>query len=200
MKSPRRHPSRISLFVMATAGACTPAAAIGAQIVYTHASSAIGTLDGEALNGGAEVDFVISAVANTEAIQQADADTLYVDHISASISIEGIGEFDFLTPTRTFTSSGVIVGFGHAGVDGLDLLNGPQVAVFNDWALDTDIGPVGGVGGVFQWEVAPVMTTGGVLAFLDGGDFVTFTARVIPAPSGSLALLGCSALLVRRRH
>lgn len=175
-------------------------AASSAPIEFIHEATGGGFLGGENFGLTAPVRFVITAVGNT-----ADRVDMgfgyYINHTSASIWIDGLGTYNFLTPTRTFVNTdGSMVGFSRANLDGLDLCNGPINAVFNAWDMTTSIGPVSGDGGVLQWTDGDIFVEGGlVLDMIAGETQVTFTATVVPAPA-SLALLGLVAAGARRRR
>ncbi|MCL4219753.1 MAG: PEP-CTERM sorting domain-containing protein [Phycisphaerales bacterium] len=175
-------------------------AASAAPIEFTHEGTGGGFLDGENFGLTAPVHFVITAVGNT-----ADRVNMgfgyYIDHTSASIWIEGVGTYDFLTPTRTFVNNdGQLVGFSRAGLDGADLFNGPVSGVFAAWDMTTSIGPISGDGSVLQWTFGDILVGNGlVLNMISGDTPVTFTAKVVPAPA-SLALLGLGVVAARRRR
>lgn len=178
-----------------------PSFAAAVPILLTHEGNGAGTIGGTAF---ANTSFVISAVGDTDNRVEIDFDTFAIEHDSASISIDGVGEFSFTTPTRTFVNDD-LVGFSRSsggGLGGEDLFNGPSVPALSPYVLLTSIGPVPGSGNLLQWDSVPNITTsGGVLNFDDmGGINSTFTARVVPEPaSGILAVVASLVIALRRR-
>ena len=164
-------------------------------IEFTHTAAANGTgngtLDGIAFGG---VGFTITATGDTD--DRASFGTGYfIDHVSASISIPSVGDFTFITPTRTFVNNALeLVGFSLAGDSGADLFTGPTDAAFKAWAMLTPIGPINGDGELLQWTAASVVTSGGVLVFDDdfrNAQFRASVERVVVVPEpGMLSLLG----------
>lgn len=169
-------------------------------LTFTHEGTGSGTLDGELFPA---LDFVITATGDTgDRLSLGIGNGWWINHISASISIDGLGDFDFLTGTRTFVNNdSSTVGFSRANPeeDGWDLFNGPTDAVFNTWDMLGPIGPISGLGHLFQWGVFPqINTTEGILFFDDDSEVgATFTAT--PEP-GTMVLLGLGGLMLRRKH
>lgn len=172
------------------------APSFAAPISFVHHSSgaggASGSLNGVAFNG---VSFTITAEGDTAA-RESFAEGFFIDHISASISIPSVGDFDFITPTRTFVNNtNQIVGFSLAGITGADLFNGPTDAALGTWDMLKSLqGTVTGTGELLQWAGANVQTSGGVLIFNDSDRNAQFRSEVraviaVPEP-GVLALLG----------
>jgi hypothetical protein len=136
--------------------------------------------------------FTIRATGDTSA-RQPFSGGFSIANISADITIEGLDDFTFVTPTRFFVNQvSMIVGF--ARINGSDLWDGPLNAQFGTWDMLTSIGPISGNGALNQWTSPPVITSGGLLAFNTGGSSATFQATVgsatpIPEP-GTLILFG----------
>lgn len=161
-------------------------------ITFTHQGVGSGTINGTPFSS---TSFIITAVGNTSN-RQPFGGGFFIDHESAMISITGVGTFTFTSGTRTFVNNSVqIVGFSRAGVDGIDLFNGPISPLFAAWDMLSPIGPVAGIGTVLQWGPSlPVFTDGGQLFFNNSVGPGIFTATVgqpgeIPEPA-SLTLLG----------
>jgi hypothetical protein len=184
-----------------------PAAA--APIIFTHAGSGSGRLGSTVFPTS---NFVITAVGNTDSreIRSHDFAAIFsMSHSAANIFIDGLGEFAFTSPTRTFLYDPTIsagVGFARGGQDwpdGADLFDGPDSPELTNWQMLTGIGPVTGPGMLVQWGIEPaIQTSAGVLFFDDRSDVtITFTAVVVPEPLMlyQLALAGVLAGAVRRR-
>ncbi|MEX0938525.1 MAG: PEP-CTERM sorting domain-containing protein [Pirellulales bacterium] len=178
----------------------TVAGAVAAPIVFVHGGSGSGSI-GEI--PFPDADFTITAVGDTENREDHGAG-YFIDHDMASISIDGVGTFDFLSPTRTFVNNDLsLAGFSRASVSGLDLFNGPTDAALATWEMLDDIGPLTGLGNLAQWDDSDVLTTGGVLFFDPSESFATFQATVVPEPSTfwmvAIGLAGLLCLVVRER-
>ncbi|GEM_PF-5589061 len=157
--------------------------------------------------------FTIDAVADTDdradlrQFPSSDPYGIELVHASVILTIDAVGSFDVLVPTRTYLVHGegdARVGFGMAGpIAPPDLFNGPMIEALAGWDMTTSIAiSAGGGAQVFQWDAAEFMTDGGRLQF----DFVPsaawdFEAIVVPAPGSSLiALAGVSLAWSRRRR
>jgi hypothetical protein len=141
--------------------------------------------------------FTIRAAGDTTA-RQPFSGGFFIPNISADITIDGLGDFTFVTPTRFFVNqvaNGGVVGF--ARITGSDIFDGPSNAQFGTWDMLTSIGPINGTGQL-NGPSLPIITSGGVLAFdisFTGFSFITFQATVgsvaapVPEP-GTLILFG----------
>jgi len=168
---------------------CVTANVSAAPITFTHSGNGSGSLDGSDFSNA---DFTITAQADTDNRDFGSALEWFIDHVSASITINGLGAYDFITGTRTFVANNAnTVGFSRAGDGGLDLFNGPSDDMFETWEMLTSIGPVSGYGWLLQWTNSPVETTGGVLVFANANSIPgsSFEADVVPIP-GAVWLLG----------
>jgi len=165
------------------------------MIMFTHEGNGNGTLAGNLFPVS---HFVITAVGDT-------GDRLscpggwFIDHSWAAISIDGVGDFEFLTGTRTFVSNNSqTVGFSRAGIWGADLFNGPTALQFATWDMLDPIGPISGLGRLLQWTSTPLIdTTGGILKFDSSTSNATFTA--VPEP-GTVLLVGLGSLALLRKR
>jgi PEP-CTERM motif-containing protein len=187
----------------------TGAAAEPITFIFTGMGS--GSLNGTAFSSSA---FTITGHADTLArSSDAGPGVYYTDHLTADIDIAGLGDFAFLTPTRTFVNTGAsIVGFSRAGASGLDLYDGPQDSALATWDMLSAIGPISGSAQIQQWmgvegSDEPVLTSGGELIMNDGTSDATFEATVgiaaIPEPetySMLLAGMGLIGFIARRRR
>ena len=192
--------SLIAVSVMVAA----PAIASAQNITFTHTGT-IGTGSIGTTNF-VRRDFSIVATGNT-ASRQAFVGGFWIDHLAASINIDGVGLFNFTTGTRTFVNNGnSLVGFSRAGTDGLDLFNGPTNAAFAGCNMLSSIGQFGGEARLVQWSNTPVETSGGTLAFNNLVTTGTFQAvvgtTVVPEPSTYSLLavaMSAMAMVLRRR-
>jgi hypothetical protein len=179
---------------LAIAALLLPVGASAAILTFEHSADGSGTLNGKPFDLS---KFVITATGDTKDIQFFGGG-MSIDHLSASIDIQGLGVFQILTPTRTFNSqAGQLVGFSRAGTLGNDLLNGPFNAAFATWDMTTPIGPFTGQGGLLQWGLDPqINTSGGILIFNDAVTTVTFRA-FIPEPATALLIVAVGLTLRR---
>ena len=130
--------------------------------------------------------FTITTTADTAGISSFGSGN-DVDNVTASIDIQGVGVFDFITPTRVFANTNNnTVGFSRSS--GSDLFNMTNNA-FAGYDLTQSIGPVDGLGLLLQWGSSDVMTTGDILFFESFQTDARFTAIVdseVPVPAAAL--------------
>jgi len=166
---------------------------------FTFEGSGSGALDGTLFPNS---DFVITAYGYTEDREYFSYTPPHhgwiIEHTSASISIEGLGEFEFLTKTQTFVNNYTQkVGFSRAFPQLLDLYWGPINEQFADWGMLEPIGPISGSGKLLQWYSIgnEVWTTGGMLQFDQAACDATFSAMT-PEPM-TVLFLGLGGLALR---
>lgn len=188
---------RIVALLVAFAGG-----AHAAPITFVHSGTGSGFIGATNFTSAA---FTIIAVGDTNdrvsiKMDPTDDDGYSIEHLSASISIAGVGVFQFVTGTRTFVNNSQgVVGFSHYP-RGDDLFNGPIDSAFLTWDMLSPIGPISGGGNLLQWDFPDVLTDGGVLRFFDDSNTnATFTAIPEPA-SGLLAAAGLLGIAVVRRR
>jgi hypothetical protein len=156
---------------------------ISQTLFVTHDGVGSGNLNGVAF---ASTPFTITCAWDIGAVLSSGPGVLTVDHTAASIDITGVGNFTFITPTRSFNNQNVpVVGFARAS--GADLFDGPFDATLAGWNLASPIGPLVGTASIIQWTgFTDVVTSGGVLV-LDTAFGVpcTYTAAFTPTGIGS---------------
>lgn len=189
-----------AVVALAAVAVTSPDKVSAATIVFTHEGSSstpiTGTLDGTAFS---TTGFVIEAVADTDDIESFGSG-VSIDHLSATIEILGLGTYDFLSPTRTFSNiSSQVVGFSRGGLFGSDLFNGPR-----DIGPDllSNFGPASGNGNIIQWTQDDILTSAGILNLNNASITATFTATVaaVPLPAaGWLLVAAVGGLAVARR-
>jgi hypothetical protein len=173
------------------------ATAVAAPItfIYTGSGDYTAQLDGVPFS---DADFTIIATGDTDD-RQAFSGGFFIEHLTATISIAGVGTFDFITPTATFVNnSNAAAGFYRSSGD---LYDGSH-PVFSTWDMLSSIGPVAAPWDLLQWTVAPVITDGGELVFSNArvdGTFQAIVATQVPEPAPlALAALGLLVLAALR--
>ncbi len=164
-----------------------------AVLLLTHTGTGSGQIGATSFTNAT---FTISDTVDT-ATRQTMAGGYFIDDLSASIAITGVGTYPFSSPTRTFVNNSVTsVGFSRGGFGGSDLFDGPGDPAFSTWDLLTGIGPITGTGTLMQWGSSngTINTSGGVLTFSNGGSVTTFTAVAVPEPAACAAIAGLSVL------
>jgi hypothetical protein len=138
------------------------------DFIYTGSGS--GSINGSNFSN---VNFVITAQSDTNDIQACGTTCNFINALSTNISIDGVGIFDFITETRTFSVNG-IVGIARAGTRGLDLFNVFSSALNFD--LASSLAAVTANAELTQWRSPAVNTSGGVLKFNNANIVGTFEA------------------------
>ncbi|MEY2795616.1 MAG: hypothetical protein RIR10_1332 [Planctomycetota bacterium] len=192
--------SRLSLPTVASILVIVPSAflstADAALVTFTWTGSGSGSFAGTNFN----TTYTITAIGDTDTRQVFDATTYWIEHSApASITIDGVGSFDFLVATRTRSVQfNAAAAFALGGQFGRDLAFGP-IGQVPGWDMLTSFGPASGTGSLIQWY-GGIQTTGGLLRFDDQFNRpMTFEANVVPAPA-VLALGALASLSARRRR
>ncbi len=160
---------------------------LASPMTITHTGSVSGgftyTGDGgfedDSVTWFGESTFTINATADTLNIGncvisgEPNLDCYYINHDSASITIDALGEtFNFVISTRTFVRNDLgFVAFAWGGAGGDDLYQGPNNAEFLTWDMTDSIGdptPVSGPGSILGWDGSPVETETVRIAFMPG--------------------------------
>jgi hypothetical protein len=162
-------------------------------LIVTQTGSGSGDLNGVAFPTSS---FTITSILDT-ANRQGFPGDFFINATSASISISGLGSYDFTTPTFIFVNQSVRIP-GISRSPGGDLFDGPPDPAFSTWDMLTPIGPISGDAELQQWDITPVNTSGGVLRFDNGHAGGTFAATIVPEPS-SILLFPLGGLTLRRR-
>ena len=178
----------------------------GAPIIFTHTGTGTGTIGTVAFTNAAFTITDVGDTVNRGPIPNGSG--FYIIDISASISISGVGDFSFTSPTRTFVNNATAtVGFSQAGSVpgyGHDLFDGPSNAQFSSWDMLSSIGPINGATQLLQWDFSPtVMTNGGTLRFNSQNNVAgSFKATVmpVPEPSSAVLLLGSGWIWLLKIH
>jgi len=177
-----------NIFLALLAVLLSPIAANADPITYIYTGlNASGTLGG---TGFESVDFVITAVADTDNIGPWCCSTGQNTHISATIEIDGFSIATILTASHSWYSAGT-VGLGK------DLSSNWMTfsdAALSGYDLSTAIGPVFGTAFNVN-QFANVSTSLGTLSFMNNSLQGSFQAIVASVPEpGTLALLGIGLL------
>lgn len=191
-----------------------------APITFIYESDGSGTIGGATFGGAAPVPFTITATSDTDLwapffMHDVFSEDWYgwgAEHLTASISIEDVGNYNFVTPTETLVFSyrtpldepdnkyyDVHMGqfAGMESPNPLGRLVLAQASEFDTWDRLSSLGPFStGTGFIMGSPFFPGLaleTTGGSLLFntVLGTATITFEAIVTPVPEpGTLILLG----------
>jgi hypothetical protein len=202
----------ISLIFLLTLGAF---AGMAQTITCTFQFMGSGTIGAQTFTNAA---ITITTVGNTNAITVAPIGNIPITasqakytlvNNSASVSVSGVGTFQFTVPTKinvtdNFTATQVpfqipfqvsfTVGLSPVPneigyVDVLDVGLVGESAFTNPWNMLTSFGPITTAGMPSEWNINPITTNGGVMNVYDGTPQVTFQSVVpgtipqIPTPS-----------------
>lgn len=172
---------------------CLSVAAQADLITCTFTSSGSGRLAGTPF---LDSNFTITAVADNANRYVPPANEYFpsaiiysIDNTSASITIEGLGTYTFLTATRIFNNlSNGSVGFSRAGDSPWDIFDIQNVPALCSWDMLTSFAPISVGSSYMQWREPDVYTSGGLLEFESSSKPSTFTATVVPEPLSSITL------------
>ncbi len=129
-----------------------------------------------------------------------------VVNTSASVTISGVGTYNFTGYTGSWWNANGSVGFGRSYSDRYneDLYTLSSTPGIKPWDRASAIGPVSGTGYLVQWikdSQIGMATSGGTLIFDNKYNIneATFTATMVPAP-GAFALVGLAGAFGSRRR
>lgn len=183
----------LAVFLAASAATLFSLDAGAAPIQFIYTGTGTGSIGQVSFRDAA---VTITEQSDTSGLQSCNAGCVFIDALSTSISIGGLGTYSFLTGTRTFDNEGR-VGFSRASHTGKDLYDIFNVGLSYD--MMSSIGPIVGTPNFLQWESPDVVTDGGVLVIIEGSATGTFQAvtSAVPVPaaawllgSGLLGLIG----------
>jgi hypothetical protein len=172
-------------------------------LVCTRTGVGSGTINGVPFSNAA---FTITDTMDTSqrsAFNLSGNTGFSINDFAASITIAGVGNFNFTSGTRAFVNNtSGLVGFSTTDIPALDLFDGPSSSAFASWDMLSPIGPISGSGTLWPaWTW--VTTDGGPLVFTYTPVVSTvFEANIVPEPGvGLLTMLGlaCGWLNHRRR-
>ena len=179
------------------------ASANGDPVTFTYSGSgASGSIGG---TGFSNVAFTITALGDTSN-REFDSPDLLILHDSASIVIDGVGTYDFVTATETFFNDTLDrVGFSKPAPNGGELYHIGTYAPLDGWDMLSSVGPINAPLTLVGWDFIVVNTSGGQLVFNDQViDDGVFQASVfsIPEPTSTtiLGVVAMSGLLIRSRR
>jgi hypothetical protein len=168
----------------------------GVPITFTYTGTGFGMFGGGIFGDSA---FTITALGDTATREPFPGRSGYkIVHSSASITIAGMGTFDFVTGTETFFDDvHHTPGFRHSSLSGPDLVIFTTLQLLPGWDMLTSVGPSGGGMALIQWNALPVITSGGRLLFENAhtpGSFsaVVGSASTVPDNPSTALLFGCA--------
>lgn len=177
-----------------------------ATLTFTYTGVGSGTLDGVPFSDKA---FTIVGVGRNVDTSGAVPE---VEHDSTEVTIADVGTYSFTTVLRTFRAGPPDTGSTGlsraASEGGGDLYNSEQTPELANWYFDSSIGPITTNRFLLQWDLRPVLTSGGQLIFDNAGPItgtfqVTLTpdqATAIPVlPFWAFAFLAAGLLWLARR-
>jgi hypothetical protein len=150
-----------------------PLSALAVPISYIYSGVGSGSLAGNAFS----TSFVIEAQADTDNVAPWVNATVQNTHLSAKISIGGIGTFAFTQPSHTWAAAGFGGGIGEdLSINWLTLWNAPM----GSYDLVSNFTSTGA--GDTSGQFVNVATTGGLLSVSSLQGAVTFEARLGASP------------------
>jgi len=163
-------------------------AGMAQTITCTFQFSASGTIGTKAFTNATVMVTTVGSTANRQPNGQAG---YYIINDSASISISGVGAFQFTVPIFTYVATPgnnapgtgrTLIGFGDAQSGNFTSNAGLVDAIlsgFNSWNMLDSIAPIQTGGSIVQWNRETITTTGGTANLFDGNpQAITFQAAV----------------------
>jgi hypothetical protein len=173
-----------------------------ASIVYTFSGIGSGSIGGSDFTDAA---FTIQVLADTTGVHLTTGSfpVLAVEDISSTLAIQGFQTATFTEGERVFVSqSGQILGFGRSefrsefpGRDLLDIMS-PTFATYD---LRRAFGPLAAGNPSAVWQNLVEGTTLGGVTFY-AAKSITFTASLVPEPSGTIPVALAVGLTIARRR
>lgn len=186
---------RFLFSIMMTLVMLLTSASHAATITYTHYLEGVsGSLAGIAFG---PTNITVTATADTANVQTVSPTVLSIPHFAADIDIDGVGDFSFLAPTRSFINDGLdIVGFARGPGQGTDLIFAPSSPLYNGWDLTSALGPVFGGSNLLQWSNGGgVLTDGGLVQLVFGANFASSFEASLQTTSGDVPIPGASVFM-----
>ena len=135
--------------------------AVAAPVTFIYTGTGTGTIGGTPFTNAA---FTITGQADTDDLASCGGSCQDINHLSTSIALSGVGTYIISSPLRTFLNNSP--GLSRQDPPGGDLYSLYQ-GDFTGLDLVSDWGPENTTGGLLQWSLNPVNTSGGVLVFQD---------------------------------
>lgn len=191
--SARRMACVLALLVMVVAEGSA------STLEISYAGQGSGSVGGTAFD---DAEFVITGMldSTTWSPLVGSSEVVYTAaHTEASIAIEGVGVFGFVTTVGAFVNQTTgllgLVRFDGDGDPTNDLYHSPFDPVLQTWDLSSPLPELVGNGRLLQWSFLDVITDGGLLLFDDSQPApVAVLVASVPEPTG--ALLFATAMLM----
>jgi hypothetical protein len=171
-----------------------------APIMFTYSGTGSGSVGSLSF---ANSPFTITAMGDTSAREERGLGMgleYSIGHISAAISIQGVGTYEFTSSTRTWVNNYLqFAGFSRSDSFGLIYIS--TNSAFGSWSMLSGVGPATAMAGLQDWggRYPPVLTDGGALIFNDSTCLITLEATLVPEPACGVLVMCGAALCYGRR-